>query len=458
MENITHFLGRFHPLIVHLPIGILLMAGILQLIALKSKKYANALDPAIGLTLLWGAISSIGAVGIGWLLSLQGGYDDATLFWHKWLGIVVTIIAFVGWLIRADKIKMKNSFFYMVLTAIIVLVSVTGHLGGSLTHGEDYLLVYSPDIIKKMIGADIGERQNNLQDMHPDSVMVYPHIIQPMLDSKCVSCHSSSKKRGGLVLSSYSDFIAGGENGYSVDTKSPMESDFLSRVTLPKGHKKFMPPKGTPLSFAEIQIVDWWMRSGADSTTKFSTAETIDKELIRTLIRDYKLDYNPKPYYEKVKVDSIPVKNINELEQHHFTIDFMGEFNNMISVRYRGDSITRAQIDKLLLVKEQITWLNLSNSKLTDGLLDVMPNFSNLTRLNVHSNPISDSGLKSLSEAKHLSSLNVYNSNVSNAGLDEVIQLESLAKIYVWKTAITEDYIEEASKKNQDVEIIAKLN
>jgi uncharacterized membrane protein len=458
MENITHFFGRFHPLIVHLPIGILLMAGILQIIALKSKKYANALDPAIGLTLLWGGISSIGAVGIGWLLSFQGGYDDNTLFWHKWLGIVVTIIAFIGWLIRVGKINMKNSFFYMVLSAIIVLVSVTGHLGGSLTHGEDYLLVYSPDIIKKMAGVETGNKNNDLAEMHPDSIMVYPHIIQPMLDAKCVSCHSSSKRRGGLVLSSYSDFMAGGENGYNVDTKSPMESDFLSRVTLPKGHKKFMPPKGTPLSFAEIKIVEWWMKSGADSTMRFSSAENIDKELIRALIRDYKLDYNPKPYYEKVKVDSIPKENLETLKENNFTIDFMGEFNNMISVRYRGDSITRNQIDKLLLVKEQITWLNLSNSKLTDGLLDIMSNFPNLTRINLHSNPLTDAGLKSLKSAKHLSSLNLYNTNITNSGLDEVLQIESLLKLYVWKTDITEEYIEEVSKKQERVDIIAKLN
>ncbi len=458
MENIIHFFGRFHPLVVHLPIGILLMAGILQLISLKSKKYANLLDPAIGLTLLWGGISSIGAVGIGWLLSLQGGYDDSTLFWHKWLGILVTIIAFVGWWLKSDKVKIKNSIFYMVLSAIIILVSVTGHLGGSLTHGEDYLLAYSPNIIKKMLGADTGNKGANLQDIHPDSVMVYPHIIQPMLDAKCVSCHNSSKKRGGLILSSYSDFLAGGENEYSIDTKSPMESDLLSRVTLPKGHKKFMPPKGTPLSFAEIKIIEWWMKSGADSTMKFATSKSIDKELIRTLIRDYNLDYNPRPYYEKVKVDSIPVKTLEALKQQKFTIDFMGEFNNMISVRYKGDSITKEQIEKLLLAKEQITWLNLSNSKLTDELLDVLRNFSNLTRLNVHSNPLSDSGLKNLANAKHLSSLNLYNTSVTNAGLDEVIQLPSLKKLYVWKTEITDEYIDQISNKNQKVDIIGKLN
>ena len=184
MENITHFLGRFHPLIVHLPIGILMMAGILQIISLKSKKFKNVLDPAIGLTLFWGGISSIGAVTIGWLLSFQGGYDENTLFWHKWLGILVTIASFFGWLLKSNRIRLKKSAFYSVLASIILLVTVAGHLGGNLTHGEDYLFLYSPSIIKKMVGIDTQNRASKLGTIHPDSIKVYPDIIQPIFPSE----------------------------------------------------------------------------------------------------------------------------------------------------------------------------------------------------------------------------------------------------------------------------------
>ncbi len=79
-ENFVNFLGRFHPLIVHLPIGFLLMSGLLQLYAVRNRKNALNIDAAIAFTLFWGTIASIGAVAIGWLLSLDGCYDTNTLF------------------------------------------------------------------------------------------------------------------------------------------------------------------------------------------------------------------------------------------------------------------------------------------------------------------------------------------------------------------------------------------
>lgn len=340
----------------------------------------------------------------------------------------------------------------------MLLVTVTGHLGGNLTHGEDYLFVYSPNIIKKIIGIEAGQQSTNLQEIHPDSIQVYTDVIQPILDAKCVSCHNDSKKRGGLILTTHKDFMKGGDNGSIVDNKSPLKSEFLSRVTLPKHHKKFMPPKGAPFTYGEIQIFEWWMKSGADSISKFASENELDKELIHTLLRDYKLDYNPRPYYEKVQVDSLSSSVISELRDSQFVVDFMGEHSNMLSVDYRGKTISKAQLDKLLLAKEQITWLNLSNCNLTDEISEVLPKLLNLTRLNIHSNPVTDASIKDLNTLKHLTSVNVYNTQISNTGFLELVQLASLEKLFVWKTAITTSEIEEVSSKNSKISIVSDIN
>jgi uncharacterized membrane protein len=458
MENITPFLGRFHPLIVHLPIGILMMAAILQLIAIKSTKFKNLLDPAISITLFWGGLSSIGAVSIGWLLSLQGGYDTDTLFWHKWLGITVTVISFLGWLVKSGRLKMQRKYVYTVFISIIVLITITGHLGGSLTHGDDYLFVYSPNIIKKMVGIKAGQQSNNLQEIHPDSIQVYSDVIQPILDAKCVSCHNTSKKQGGLLLTTHKNLMKGGDNGSIVDSKSPLKSEFLNRVTLPKNHKKFMPPKGAAFTFGEIQIFEWWMKSGADSISKFSSEEKLDKKLIHTLLRDYKLDYNPRPYYEKVQVDSLPISVITELRESQFVVDFMGEHSNMLSIDFNGKSISKAQLEKLLLAKEQITWLNLSNCNLSDAISEILPKLPNLTRLNIHSNPITDKSIKDLNSLKHLTSVNVYNTQITNTGFQKIVQLKSLSKLFVWQTAITVPEVEEVATKYPKISIISGIN
>jgi uncharacterized membrane protein len=457
-DNIVAFLGRFHPLVVHLPIGILLLAGLMQVISLKGKKYTRALDPAISFTLFWGGISSLGAIFIGWLLSLQGGYDDDTLFWHKWLGILLTLLSFLAWLIKTNKIRLQKSIFYLVLGLVITLVGVTGHLGGNLTHGDAYLVQYAPNFIKKIAGVEMNKDQDLFANVHPDSLAVFPYLIQPILDKKCTGCHNSKKLEGGLLLTNYKEIIKGGDNGTIINTDSPFKSEWLNRITLPKQHKKFMPPKGAPMTYGEIQIIEWWMRNGADSISKFSSSMELDEELMNTLLRDYNLDYNPKAHYEKVKVDSLSASVITDLINNQFTIDFMGETNNMISVSYQGDSIRKSQMEKLLLAKNQITWLNLSNCNLTDDMLGVITDFTNLTRLNIHSNPITDRSVPSLENFEHLISINLYNTRISNKSLEQLASLPSLTKLFIWKTGITNEEIIKISDKYPHIEIVAKLN
>jgi len=457
-DNIVAFLGRFHPLVVHLPIGILLLAGLMQVISLTGKKYSRTLNPAISFTLFWGGISSLGAIFIGWLLSLQGGYDDDTLFWHKWLGISLTLLSFFAWLVKTNKVRLQKTIFYLILGLVMVLVAVTGHLGGNLTHGDTYLVQYAPGFIKKIVGVEMNKDQELFTNIHPDSIPVFPYLIQPVLDKKCTGCHNSNKLEGGLLLTNYKEIIKGGDNGTIVNTNAPFRSELLNRVTLPKQHKKFMPPKGSPLTYGEIQIIEWWMRNGADSISKFTFTKDMDEKLINTLLRDYNLDYNPKAHYEKVKVDSLSSSVISQLIENQFTIDYLGETSNMISVTYQGDSIRKPQMEKLLLAKDQITWLDLSNCYLTDELLDLIKDFTNLTRLNAHSNPITDLSVPSLENLEHVNSINLYNTQISNSSLEKLVSLPSLTKLFIWKTDITDEEIMKISDKYPDIEIVAKLN
>lgn len=199
------------------------------------------------------------------------------------------------------------------------------------------------------------------------------------------------------------------------------------------------------------------MQSGADSISKFSQDPNLKEDLIKTLIRDYQLDYSPKPYYEKVKVDSVSLEILLELQENQFFIDFMGEKSNMISVTFKGDSLGKLQIGKLLLAKDQVTWLNLSNCKLDDTSLDIIKNLSNLTRLNLHSNAITDKGIMHLQNLKHLKSLNIYNTRITKLGIEQLGQMSSLNKLYIWKTDINSVEIKELKNKFNHIQIIGKL-
>ncbi|NDA62915.1 MAG: hypothetical protein EBX50_12865 [Chitinophagia bacterium] len=110
MQTIITIIGKLHPLLVHLPIGILLLAIIFQW-ASNKEKYA-ALAIAIRPAYLMGMLFAVAAVISGWLLADSGSYPEQTLFVHRWLGISVCIGSIAGYfLLHTLSRQLQNMFF-----------------------------------------------------------------------------------------------------------------------------------------------------------------------------------------------------------------------------------------------------------------------------------------------------------------------------------------------------------
>lgn len=445
------FLGRFHPLVVHLPIGFLFLAIIMELFSMKFPKKYN-LNQAVKIALLTGILGSSITVITGILLSAEGSYNIDTLNAHKWMGISVLVVSIVALSFKQfiSSYSIMNS---MVLSmTFIVLISFTGHFGGVLTHGEDYLFQYAPRFVQKIAGIENIEKED-LSSLHQDSINVYAQIIQPVFEKKCTGCHNINKNEGKLILTSYKDLKNGGEDGLILNIQDPYKSTLLTRVTLPHNNKKFMPTKGTPLSFGEIKILAWWISTGADSTTKFSDVK-LDNEIIAIIDRDYGLDYTDKPYYEKIRVEPVQVKIVEKLNEAGFDVESLGESNNLISLKFNPSTLTEGVVKQLEIVNEHITWLDLSNCFVSDNMLVEINKMHNLTRLDLHSNPITDEGITQLTRLKHLESLNLYNTNLSDSGLFDITKMEGLKRLYVWQTNVTERGLDQARSENPDLSII----
>ena len=133
--TITEFLGRFHVLLVHLPIGFLLIGLLLQFLASKEEHHIS--KHVIIIIYLCGMIAAIVSCITGYLLSFNGDYDESLVGWHMWMGISV---AFISALLYIRLRFGKTDLLYKILSIVLLIVIfITGHLGGSLTHGADYL-------------------------------------------------------------------------------------------------------------------------------------------------------------------------------------------------------------------------------------------------------------------------------------------------------------------------------
>ena len=115
------FIGRFHPLMVHLPIGILALAAILEYLFPKRTSPAQ-----IQLVLLIGAVSSVSAAILGWFLSLSAEYDVDLLNKHKWTGIILSFFTVVLWAWKYkgsgfSKFKMISNLLFGTMLLFLVL-------------------------------------------------------------------------------------------------------------------------------------------------------------------------------------------------------------------------------------------------------------------------------------------------------------------------------------------------
>lgn len=254
----TEFIGRLHPLLIHLPIGFLVLLGALEVLALSRRfQHVAAANRAIlALTFPVAALSGM----CGWLLSWSGGYDERILGWHKWLGVGVAgaclVLMILQWRSRVRAYR-------LCLLATLVLLVVTSHFGGSLTHGENYL--GAP--LKKWLRQEAAiPASDGLPASNIASQLVFASIIQPIFNETCVSCHGEKKSKGKLRLDTPENIARGGESGDAIVPNSAALSLIIKRIMLPPDDEDHMPPEGKRQPSAdEIALLRWWIDAGAST-------------------------------------------------------------------------------------------------------------------------------------------------------------------------------------------------
>ena len=134
-------IGRLHPLLVHFPIGLVLVAAVAEVVAMTTGLWDwRAVAVA---NVRAGAVFAIGAAIAGWRLASSPGIEaTSSLEWHRWLGTIAAVAVFGAALATAsarDRSPFALWVYRITLFWAAALVAVTGHLGGLLVWGADFL-------------------------------------------------------------------------------------------------------------------------------------------------------------------------------------------------------------------------------------------------------------------------------------------------------------------------------
>ena len=113
---------------------------------------------------------------------------------------------------------------------------------------------------------------------------------------------------------------------------------------------------------------------------------------------------------------------------------------NLLSVNFSlaGAKIDDAALESMKGVTDQIVWLNLANTSVTDKGLAALAGLKNLRRLHLEKTGIGDDGLVSIKGLGELQYLNLYGTKVTDKGVASIGGLKKLKNVYLWQTAVTD--------------------
>lgn len=410
------FLGRFHPLAVHIPIGLLVLLPLLEV----AGRNRPSLREAAEFVLLLAFAGCLGALTLGYLLAYGSGDAGPGVTRHMWGGIVLSLSVLLCVLTRPAWSTGHVLWAYpgLLVCALLVLIW-TADQGGSLTHGSNYLTQYMPPSLKRALSFGRANPQ-------PVAGSFYERHINPIFDSNCVSCHGQSKVSGNLRLDSYESLMTGGKDGPVIVAGDPEKSILFERITLPPDHKQFMPAQGKPpLKPEEIAWIKAWILQGASPTTTGLAGVHIREdasEIPLQPVGDYSALMNEIRQMQSGQgAKLVPVSSKPSDGLILNTVDVAGSF---------GD----AQLAGFTKFAPYIVEAELGRTGVTDASFATLGTFAHLRALHLEGTAVTGEGIQKLAPLSQLTYLNLSNTRVTKAAVAHLDSMKALRHVYLYNT------------------------
>jgi hypothetical protein len=234
--------------------------------------------------------------------------------------------------------------------------------------------------------------------------------------------------------------MKGGKDGPALVPGNVKESELIKRLLLPREDKHHMPPKLKPqLNERQIALIHWWVENGADFTRKVKDIPKPEKiqPVLLSLQSDH-LEKKADPIIPAGTVDKGDQKAIDALKERGIVILPVAQNSNYLVANFiTATGVTDKDIRLLLPLKNQLVWLKLGHTNITDSALSIIGQFRNLTLLQLNNTGITDKGLGLLKSLNNLQFISLVGTKVTRAGVLQLTPLKKLQSIYLYQTAIT---------------------
>jgi uncharacterized membrane protein len=467
MPEFVRFLGRFHPLLLHLPIGVFSLIVFQEIGAILFRHGRNS-GPVAMFPLFFGAASAVVAAIAGFML-FHGDADDyagnALAERHLWGGLVFAVASVLTFVVKAWTLSLSAnaSWYRLMLFSSVGVMGFAGHDGASLTHGSDYLTRNAPVSLRKFLGLDTGKKAVVLSA----EPVVYVDIVAPILERRCLSCHQQGKTKGGLRMDTYDMLVKGGKNGSAIVPGNAAKSAIVIRMDLPADDEEHMPPEGKPdIEEAELLVLKWWLDQGADpaKTLKDFAQPAPVKEALAKLPAASNATAAVPPDHpaEHTPTVSAPdeslLKSVSELsKQFPGAITFASKESSLVTfsaVSLRGN-LGDETFGKFAPVIPHLVNVDLSATQITDKGVAALEPAKQLRQLRLAETSVTDASIDTLLKLPALESINFQGTKVTDSGVLKLATLTNLKHLYLWQTQVKPETIKALQDKLPKCEIIS---
>lgn len=451
-------IGNIHPLILHLPIGALVIVVLIELA--RKMRWIEADDSLLYFILLFTSIVASASFFSGFALAMQGGFPSELLSDHLWSAAAyVSLLALCAFLKGRTLIQKGSSIFYnLSILGAVICMGLTGHYGGLMTHGDPL----APFFPKEEAAVDL--------DKPTEELVVFNEVIHPILKSKCYSCHGNGKSKGDLKMDSFEDLVKGGKAaGETLIPGDHMKSLLISSIVLPIDDEKHMPPKKQEqLTAGEIEILTWWVKSGAQRDITVAEAQppseifTAITELVPEEIRQQREIERLEQIAQQKKsakeqrlalskeIEASVPSHLRPMLRFVSPLDASIHFSSVSIQDQFGDS-DFAALSKLA---SHFTSLDLSHSSIGSSTVKAISNCQNLKNLRLADTKIKGEDLAALKNLPLLESLSLHSTEIDAASLNHLGEITSLRHLYLWSTKIPAPDIEAFRKKYPNIQVV----
>jgi uncharacterized membrane protein len=247
--DLIRFFGRMHFLFVHLPIGLISAWFLIEVFG----RHKDHTDSKVLPIIVWGAaFAALLSVSAGFVLSTrEPGYLPEMVSRHRSMALTLTGICLAGAFSVSFKYKRAKAVRRTALAAAMVAMFITGHLGGTITHGQSALSEFAPDVLKPILGGATVVAAPEGSD--------FAEKVYPILERYCAECHGQGERSGGFNMDTLEAVQL------RVQPGDPYRSEIIRMLELPLESDHHMPPDGFDQPSAEeILEIKAWIAGGAD--------------------------------------------------------------------------------------------------------------------------------------------------------------------------------------------------